>query len=290
MRRRNQSEQVEPFRRRIHLPAGDHVKSMIESWALTADFEIVAPDRLPPAIQDRDADVWESLITIADAVGGTWPDRARVAAVALVAASKEAEPSLGIRLLADLRTIFGDREAMPSKAILAALHDMTESRWGDIRGKPLDERGLANRLRHYGVKPKVVRVGESTPRGYTRADLYDQWVRYLPPLGAKSATSATSDTTQINQPENVADDVADAEDVADDAQHVAAVLRMPLPKNASKTVAVADVADVVCAQCRAGGGVVPRMDGSGGLIWLHPECARFWGSPITSWDKRSVSR
>ena len=230
--------------------------------------------------------------TIADAVGGTWPDRARVAAVAFVAASKDAEPSLGIRLLADLRNVFGDREAMSSKAILTAVCDIPKSRWGDIRGKPLDERGLANRLRQYGVKPKVVRVGESTPRGYAKADLHDQWARYLPPLGAKSATSATSTTTQINQPENVADEVADAEDVADKSQHVADVLRMPLPKNNSKTTDVADVADVadlaggeVCAQCRDGGGVVPRMDGSGGLIWLHPECTRFWESPTT----RSVS-
>ena len=66
---------------------------------------------------------------------------------------------------------------------------------------------------------------------------------------------------------------------------------MPLPKD-SKTTDVADVADVadlaggeVCAQCRDGGGVVPRMDGSGGLIWLHPECTRFWELPTT----RSVS-
>jgi hypothetical protein len=94
-------------------------------------------------------------------------------------------------------------------------------------------------------------------------------------LGAKSSTSATSDTTPINQPENV----------ADDAQHVADVLRMPLPKNASKTGPVADVAGVadlagdrgeVCAQCRAVGGTFPHKG-----VWLHPECIRFWSAPTT---------
>jgi Protein of unknown function (DUF3631) len=134
MRRRNQEEKVEPFRRRLHLPAGNYVKSLIEAWARTAEFEIVEPDRLPPEIHDRDADIWESLITIADAVGGTWPDRARVAAVALVAASKDAEPSLGIRLLADLRTVFGDRETMSSKAILAALK--AAAVWREAESRP----------------------------------------------------------------------------------------------------------------------------------------------------------
>jgi len=35
-------------------------------------------------------------------------------------------------------------------------------------------------LRPYGVRPKAVRIGESTPRGYERADLHETWQRYLP--------------------------------------------------------------------------------------------------------------
>jgi hypothetical protein len=127
MRRRHQDERVEQFRRRIHLPAGDRIKSMIESWARTAEFEIVPPDKLP--LQDRDADVWESLITIADAVGGKWPTRAREAAVMLVAASKDIDPSLGIRLLADLRTVFDSRGQMTTRDVLRALNELDEAPW-----------------------------------------------------------------------------------------------------------------------------------------------------------------
>ena len=43
---------------------------------------------IPPSINDRDADVWEPPPAVADAAGGDWPQRARVAAVALVADSK----------------------------------------------------------------------------------------------------------------------------------------------------------------------------------------------------------
>ena len=91
---------------------------MIETWARSVTFEIT--EKLPNEIQDRDADVWESLITIADAVGGDWPKRARVAAVALITEAKERDPSLGVRLLADLKSIFGVAQEMTTEAIAGA--------------------------------------------------------------------------------------------------------------------------------------------------------------------------
>jgi len=65
-----------------------------------------ARPEMPAGIEDQDADVWESLLAVADAAGEDWAQRAREAASLLVGAAKEAEPSLGIRLLADLKTIF----------------------------------------------------------------------------------------------------------------------------------------------------------------------------------------
>jgi hypothetical protein len=182
MRRRHAGEQVEPYRRRLHAPVGEAIRAKVEAWAVKQSSETVKWLDLPAEIQDRDADVWEPLIAIADAVGGDWPERARVAAVALVAESKEGEPSLGIRLLADLRLVFGEADEMASKAIVSALCALEEGPWGDLKGKALDERGLAYRLRQYEVKSKTIRIGEATPKGYRRADLHDAWARYLPPL------------------------------------------------------------------------------------------------------------
>jgi hypothetical protein len=136
---------------------------------------------MPEGIEDRNADVWEPLLAVADAAGGHWPRTARVAAVALVALLREANPSLGVKLLADLRQIWtGD--AMATAAILPKLHALPESPWSDIRGKPLDDRGLARRLRAYDIKSRTVRISDATPRGYAREDLWDAWSRYLPPL------------------------------------------------------------------------------------------------------------
>ena len=135
---------------------------------------------MPAGIEDRDADVWESLLMVADAAGGDWPERARVAAVALVADSREAQAvSLGVRLLTDLHTVFGEHETLSTEDILNALVAMDDAPWGDLRGKALDARGLARRLAKYGVKPKNVRIDDRICKGYARADLHDPWSRYV---------------------------------------------------------------------------------------------------------------
>jgi hypothetical protein len=213
MRRRHQGEHVEQFRRRIHLADGVRVRTMIETWTKAAAPEIKWPE-LPPEIQDRDADVWEPLIAIADAVGGDWPERARVAAVALVTAARDAEPSLGVRLLSDLRAVFGTADEMSSKTILRALIDIEESPWGDLRGKPLDERGLANRLRPYGVKSGTVRIGADTPKGYRKEHLFDAWKRYLPGSPASPPQAPQAPQNGNGKGPSVAG-VADVADVAD---------------------------------------------------------------------------
>jgi len=88
--------------------------------------------------------------------------------------------SLGIRLLADLRAIFGEREHLLTSEILGTLNEMVESPWGDLHGKPLDAHSLAWRLGKFGVRPHQVRVGMTTAKGYSRVDLHDPWRRYLP--------------------------------------------------------------------------------------------------------------
>src|SRR5262249_55184263 len=101
-RRRHAGERIEPFRRRIHAARGNEIRQRIEAWARVQP-KIEEWPGLPAGVEDRDADVWESIIAVADMAGGDWPERARAAAVALVAVGKEAEPSLGVRLLGDLR-------------------------------------------------------------------------------------------------------------------------------------------------------------------------------------------
>jgi len=55
-------------------------------------------------------------------------------------------------------------------------------------GKPLNERGLAVRLKPYSIRSKAVRIGEVVRKGYGAEDFHDAWRRLLPschPLGYK---------------------------------------------------------------------------------------------------------
>jgi hypothetical protein len=102
MRRRAPDEPVEPWRRRVNGPEAEKLHRRIALW--TASVEVAATDYwplMPEAIQDRDADIWEALLTVADLAGGHWPKTARCSAVALVADSKAGEPSMGVLLLRD---------------------------------------------------------------------------------------------------------------------------------------------------------------------------------------------
>ena len=197
MRRRAPNERLEPYRRRVHSPDGNLIRDRLADWAENFELDGNYPE-MPKGVEDRDADVWEALIAVADAAGEKWSARARVAAVALVALSKESSPSLGVLLLTDLKVIFRDDDQLATETILQRLHDMEEAPWGDLRGKPLGARGLANYLRRYGIRSKSVRVGKFTPKGYTKESMFDAWERYLA-TPTKSATSATSATKPASE-------------------------------------------------------------------------------------------
>ena len=194
MRRRAPHETVEPFRPRVVRDAGRALRDRLAAWAAGAIPRIagVWPE-MPNGVQDRAADVWEALLAVADAAGGHWPSTARVTSVTLVTLlqGERGETSLGLRLLADMRAVFGDSPTLATAVILTKLVDLPESLWADVRGKPLNDRGLAVRLRWYEIKPKVVRVGSCTHRGYARDDFLDAW----PPSPGESVTSVTSETS-----------------------------------------------------------------------------------------------
>ena len=195
MRRRAAREVIEQYRVRLHEQEGHALRDQLADWAESVGSAAgEAFPVLPEGVTDRRAEAWEPLIAIADAAGGTWSKRARVASVADVAATRERVPTLGIRLLSDVREAFKERDVLATSELLEILNSMDEAPWGDLRGKPLDSRGLAMRLKKYGIVPKTVRIETATPKGYTRENLYDAWERYLPSLPITSATSATSAT------------------------------------------------------------------------------------------------
>ncbi|WP_274916558.1 DUF3631 domain-containing protein [Streptomyces sp. WZ-12] len=214
MRKRAPNETIEPFRQRLNEPEGHALRDRLAEWADQVRDQVTgAWPTLPDGISDRPADVWEPLLAVAEAAGGTWPERARAACIELVAAAREGDPaSLGVQLLTDLRDkVFQGADRMPTAAILEVLVALEDAPWGDMNGRALTSRGLAKMLGEYvtadnkPIKPRSIRTSSGVPRGYYAEDLADAWSRYCPLPTQGAATSATSATPQVNKGAAVAE-------------------------------------------------------------------------------------
>ncbi len=192
MRRRAPGEPVEQFRSRQQDIPGHDLRDCLAAWASKVGHATgAASPRLPDGIEDRPAEIWEPLIAVADAAGGHWPTTAREASVSLCRVALDRRASLGVRLLDDLRTIFGDHAALHTEAILSDLHRgedaglAPDAPWGDLYGKPLNVRQLASMLKPFGVTSMKVTVLGRSLQGYRREHLWDAWQRYLPAMSAQ---------------------------------------------------------------------------------------------------------
>jgi hypothetical protein len=186
MRPRAPDEILEQFRSRKQDPEGHALRQRLAEWAsVVGSGAGRAEPTMPAGIVDRPAEVWEPLLAVAEAARGHWPASAREACRALCAVARDRRVSLGLRLLADLRTIFGNADALHTEVVIDRLtsgHGLEEDApWADLHGKPVGKRGLASMLAKYGVRPVKVTVGGRSLQGYRREHLWEAWRRYLPP-------------------------------------------------------------------------------------------------------------
>jgi hypothetical protein len=211
MRTRLKTEKVEPWRIRLHEPQAKELGRKLTTWAASAGKDIRWPN-MPAGIEDRDADVWEPLIAVADAAGGDWPNKARIAAVAMVALTQHQAMSRGVRLLRDLRRIWEDARAWHTADLLNKLQGLPESEWKAVEGRrnALDDRGLAKLLGGYDINSEDIKLCGKTLKGYWRTDLRegkaslsDAWERYLAP-----------EKGQLGQPPQPEPKVAEVAEVA----------------------------------------------------------------------------
>ena len=224
MRRRAPGEKIEDFTFEDNAHEAVPIKEALEQWCAQHEPNIERKPALPDGVRDRAADMWRPLLAIADVAGGDWPDRGRDAAVYFTQANAQDEAkSYGVELLEHIRDAFGETDKLHTMTLLDRIISREESPWADIRGKPLDSRGLATRLRPYGIKSREVRIGERVSKGYYAADFHDDWNRYLL-LSATRATRATNLNNKNNFVADVADVAANTERRGADYEERAAIL------------------------------------------------------------------
>lgn len=200
LKRAAPGELIERFRRRNIQEEVETLRNEIAAWSEVILPELIdARPNLPEELTDRQQDAVEPLLAIADAAAGKWPQMARAAVVDLGREGQKRDESEGVQLLADIRRVFEARgvDRLPSADLAAALARIETSPWCEwSNGRPLNAPKLARLLKPFGIQPEVTRIGDRTPRGYSRPTFEDAFRRYLreesPGEGPQSATPQLS--------------------------------------------------------------------------------------------------
>ena len=151
----------------------EQLSDRLQAWLkkYRPQFKDAEPD-MPKSFDGRVADKWRILLAIAEHAGGTWPERARRAALALTG---EREASDGEVLLGAIRKVFAESKqsrlsstdlcgGMQSQAILTTQPQL-----------------LAQALKAFGIAPTAMRISGKSLRGYDIGQFADAFSRYLGP-------------------------------------------------------------------------------------------------------------
>jgi hypothetical protein len=175
----------------------------IVAWAREVKLD---PDpELPAALQNRQADNWRPLISIADACGDTSDWRMSVRDAAVIFARQQPDEDMAVVALYHIRDIFAERGAdrIASAALVEALVGIDDAPWSEWRGvngdqhpRKITQAQLAMLLRPFGIRPRVVwplnRGAETkSAKGYMRAWFEAAWARYCGDDGAPSQAGAS---------------------------------------------------------------------------------------------------
>jgi len=169
---------------------GETLARQFLAWVLEHQPEIKeAAERephLPDQLDDRAYENWRPLVILAELAEGDWPARARQAALQVFAGKAESPPQdLATRLLADVREVFGEADALTSSELIQRLTNLEEAPWSTFsHGRPISPHKVASILGRFGVKP----VKRKNANHYLRDDLQRVFTLYLP---LQSSTSST---------------------------------------------------------------------------------------------------
>jgi hypothetical protein len=180
--RRLKTQPCQKYRRRDRALAKP-IHDTLEAWSKDVDIPASQP-QMPDFMSDRQEDIWEPLLAIADAIGGDVPELAREAA--RVVCDNEDEVGYGATQLAAIRKVVGDQNRITSADLISELWeaDALPSRLMEDEEPNHKKIGhwLSKFIQSYGGKPaRKLRFGEQTFKGYEGAELREIFDRYCPP-------------------------------------------------------------------------------------------------------------
>nr|WP_252991200.1 DUF3631 domain-containing protein [Streptomyces viridosporus] len=184
MQKRKPGERITPFRSRHSVPELNTVRDRLAAWL--TPLRATAAELVPQMpVEDRAADTWEPLVTVADLAGSHWPDQARAACLAMTRSEvlQDEQTTLKTRLLRDIRRVFDTEgtEVLRTQDVLAALVQDAEGPWAEYGTNGLNAYHLGNLLRDFGISSANHRFDNGRQaKAYTRNRFLDAWARYCP--------------------------------------------------------------------------------------------------------------
>jgi hypothetical protein len=198
MKRRARNEPIERFRLREVKDETLRLRNEMEKWANDSVSVLrQARPSLPEELNDRQQDVAEPLLAIADSADGKWPEQSRSALLELLTGHAAEDQSLGTMLLADIQSVFEERsvDRISSHDLANSLAQMEGRPWATVEdGYDLSPNKLAHLLAPFEIGPANVRDGESQYKGYRREWFDDAFARYLSPVERHPKPSQPSQT------------------------------------------------------------------------------------------------
>lgn len=177
MRRKTASEKCA----RLRNFDGSELRARCERWVAEHSDAIGRHEPvIPEVLNDRAADIWEPLLTLAELAGRCWPELGRAAAIGLSASAVEQD--FTTRLLADIEIVFEgyQSEKLFSRELVEGLLRLPERPWRELRrGGAVNELWLAEQLSRFGIHSRTIRIGGAVGRGYYVEDFRDTFGRYL---------------------------------------------------------------------------------------------------------------
>ena len=191
LRRKLPSESSERFRKKEVRFQAEVLRCQAALWAKRHVRELEeAAAGTPSELNDRQRDVCEPLVAIADYVGGEWPERSRRALVALLAQVSRHDDTQGVSLLTGIKVCFDQNgsDRMRSRDLVDRLVASEDSTWrGSNKASRLTQGELARLLAPFDIETRDIRFDNGVFKGYRKEDFEDAWARYLPARKRKTS-------------------------------------------------------------------------------------------------------
>ena len=159
--------------RRLRKVRGDRIgeefrpiRRKLLRWAADALAIARGGSEVPDTLGPRQSDVWRPLFTIGDHASGIVSGPRPFDAPPWRCATAVTKTDNALLLLADVRELLGDADAIYTRRLLEELPKRDDRPWSEYRhDKPITARGVASLLGRFGVKPQTVRLGAETEKG-----------------------------------------------------------------------------------------------------------------------------